>query len=200
MALSTYQRRRRIILAIILAFTFLALCVVGSAWSEEPHEAIELIGLGAVAVGIAGRVWCTFYIGGRKASEIVSVGPYSISRNPLYLFSSLAAFGIGAAVGSLILGFVFLVGSALAFQIVIRHEEAFLGERFGSAYASYVARVPRFLPNFALFTDERHVTVSLDRIYRTLLDGLMFFAAMPLFETVEWLQGNGVIPVLLRLH
>lgn len=200
MALSAYQKRRRLALAALLGIAFCSLFFVGSAWGEEAHEAVELLGLVAMTVGIAGRLWCTLYIGGRKAREVVAKGPYSISRNPLYVFSSIAAFGIGASVGSLILGLLFTVGCAVAFHFVIRREEAYLQDRFGATYAAYMARVPRFLPNFALYADERRVSVDVQRIYRTLRDGLVFFAAMPFFETVEWLQHENLLPILTRLY
>ena len=97
MALTQYQERRRLALFVLLIGAFLALLFVGSAWTEDVHETIEVAGLALIVVGIAGRIWCTLYIGGRKASEIVASGPYSISRNPLYVFSSIAAGGAGRA-------------------------------------------------------------------------------------------------------
>ena len=35
------------------------------------------------------RWWSTLYIGGHKQKSVVSAGPYSVSRNPLYLGSFL---------------------------------------------------------------------------------------------------------------
>jgi len=200
MALTQYQERRRLALFVLLIAAFLALLFVGSAWTEHVHESIEAAGLALIVVGIAGRIWCTLYIGGRKASEIVASGPYSISRNPLYVFSSIAAGGAGAATGSLLLGAIFMLGCAVAFRVVILREERYLRDAFGADFDSYVARVPRFLPNPALYQDIRRVTVDTRLVYRTLTDGLVFFLALPFFETVELLQGSGYLPVLLRLY
>ncbi|MDX1731982.1 MAG: isoprenylcysteine carboxylmethyltransferase family protein, partial [Aurantimonas coralicida] len=187
MALTQYQERRRLALFVLLIAAFLALLFVGSAWTEDVHETIEVAGLALIVVGIAGRIWCTLYIGGRKASEIVASGPYSISRNPLYVFSSIAAGGAGAATGSLLLGAIFMLGCAVAFRVVILREERYLRDAFGADFDSYVARVPRFLPNPALYQDIRRVTVDTRLVYRTLTDGLVFFLALPFFETVELL-------------
>ncbi|MEF2070780.1 methyltransferase family protein [Consotaella aegiceratis] len=199
MTLQRYQQLRRLVLAGVLLLALILLLFVRSSASEETHEMIEMIGLGMIVVGIVGRIWCTLYIGGRKSAEIVDAGPYSISRNPLYVFSSVAAAGLGAQSGSLIVAFVTMVVCIAAFHVVIRREERFLGQRFGTVYADYVERVPRFWPNPALFRDQPELMVKTDRIYATLFDGLVFFVAMPLLEIVEWLQDGGVLPVLLRL-
>lgn len=199
MQLSRYQRLRRGALAALLAAAFLLLAVVGSRHGQEVREIIEQLGATLMIVGIAGRIWCTFYIGGRKSLEIVDAGPYSVTRNPLYVFSAIAAAGVGAQTGSLILGAVFGVGCALAFQPVIRREERHLSQLFGEPYRAYVARVPRFLPRFGGFQDQPEMTIRTDRVYRTLLDGLVFLAAIPLFEAIEWLQTNGHLPMRLLL-
>lgn len=199
MDLSRFQRLRRGALAVLLGAAFLALAVVGSAHGEETHELIERLGLGLMIVGIAGRIWCTFYIGGRKSAEIVDRGPYSLTRNPLYVFSTIAAGGVGAQTGSLILGAVFAVGCALAFQPVIRREERHLRQMFGAPYEAYIARVPRFLPRFCGYEDRAEMTIRTDRVYRTLTDGLVFLTAIPLFEGIEFLQDGGYLPLRLLL-
>jgi protein-S-isoprenylcysteine O-methyltransferase Ste14 len=200
MALGRYQKQRKLVLFALLSLALMALLFVGSAWPEDIHESIEMAGLGLIVVGIAGRIWCTFYIGGRKAAEIVSKGPYSISRNPLYVFSSIAAGGAGAATGSILLGAFFMLGCAVAFGVVILREEAYLRETFGSEFETYASRVPRFLPDVSLYRDVQRLSIDMGLVYRTLIDGLMFFAALPFFETVEMMQAAGHLPVLLRLY
>jgi protein-S-isoprenylcysteine O-methyltransferase Ste14 len=197
--LSRFQKLRRGALAGLLAVAFLALAVVGSSHGEEVHEFIERFGLALMIVGIAGRIWCTFYIGGRKSAEIVDRGPYSLTRNPLYVFSTIAAAGVGAQTGSLVLGAVFGVGCALAFQPVIRREERHLRAAFGAPYEAYIARVPRFVPRFCGYVDRAEMTIRTGRVYRTLVDGLVFLTAIPLFEGIEFLQSSGHLPLHLLL-
>ena len=93
-ALARYQAARRAILAIIIVLAFTTLVFGGSLHDELMHEYIETLGLALVTVGIGGGLWATLYIGGRKSAVVVSTGPYSITRNPLYLFSSIAAAGV----------------------------------------------------------------------------------------------------------
>lgn len=199
MALARYQEMRRLSLAVLLLVAFVLLLFVGAGGNEEIHDMVEAIGLGFIVIGIVGRMWCTLYIGGRKAAEIVTTGPYSVSRNPLYVFSTLAAAGVGAQTGSVTIAVLFLVGCAAAFHIVIAREESFLKDEFGPAYGRYLATVPRFLPKPSLFRDEAELRVQTKLIYRTLTDGLVFFVAMPIFELIELAQESGLVPVVLRL-
>lgn len=53
-----------------------------------------LMGWLFVGVGAMGRIWCSIYISGYKNNKLVMEGPYSLCRNPLYLFSYLGGVGI----------------------------------------------------------------------------------------------------------
>jgi protein-S-isoprenylcysteine O-methyltransferase Ste14 len=199
-ALGNYQHWRRIWLAAGIALLAALLLFVSTAWTDEPDELIEAFGVSLIGAAILGRLWCTLYIGGRKSDMVVTAGPYSIMRNPLYFFSTIGALGVGAQSGSLSVAVVFGMICAVAFQMVARREERFLAGQFGTEYQDYLARVPRFLPNIRLFRDEAVLTVHPKRIYVTFLDGLVFFAALPAFEGIEYLQESGAIPVLVRLY
>jgi protein-S-isoprenylcysteine O-methyltransferase Ste14 len=78
-------------------------------------------------------------------SAIVTAGPYRFTRNPIYLGFVAALVGLPLALGSywgLILAPVMLV---LMYVLVIRHEEAYLEQKFGPAYLAYKQRVRRWL-------------------------------------------------------
>lgn len=198
--LAAYQNTRRLVIALLMFVLVLVLVFVGSAQSDPTHELIEAYGIMLIMVGIFGRLWSILYIGGRKSAEVVSVGPYSVTRNPLYLFSSVAAVGAGAQTGSLWVALAFGVLCALAFHVVIRREEGYLAGKLGAAYRDYLARVPRFLPNPFIYRDLDIVSFEPRIFKRTLIDGLVFFVSIPFFEALEWGQQSGSIPVLLSLH
>ncbi|MBB4093761.1 isoprenylcysteine carboxylmethyltransferase family protein [Ochrobactrum pecoris] len=198
--LGKYQQRRRLAIGAVIVLLVVALLFVRSQSTGHFHEYIEAFGLSLIVAAIIGRMWCTLYIGGRKSAEIVRSGPYSVTRNPLYVFSSIGAMGIGAQTGSIIIAAAFGVLCYLAFSVVIRTEEKFLKQNFGQPYEAYCASVPRFFPKFSLFRDDKELIVRPDRIYRTFTDGLVFFVAYPFFEFVEYLQDSHVLPVLLRLY
>ncbi len=183
---SVQKIRKLAVLAGLLALVGLSVVTqsiggVDGQW----HEHVELAGFVAMVVSIVGRAWCSLYIGGRKKAEIVDRGPYSITRNPLYLFSFLGAFGIGAQSGSLTIAFLFVAVALLVFSLTVRREEAFLEREFGETYLAYKARTPRFWPRFSLWRDEDQLTVRPSLFLLTIRDGLVFLLAIPLFELID---------------
>jgi protein-S-isoprenylcysteine O-methyltransferase Ste14 len=192
--------RKAVLLTAALALVA-ALVLVQSPWRESPkvHESLEWIGIGLIAICIVGRTWCTLYIGGRKNAVVVDRGPYSVTRNPLYIFSLLGAAGVGAQSGSLVLTLLVPAIVWLVFRAVVAREEKHLLERLGEPYRDYVARVPRFLPRFLLWRNAEYLEIQPNQVVRTFIDACFFLAAIPLAEVFEWLQETGVIPVLLRL-
>ena len=199
-ALGKYQHWRRVWLGAGIAVLAALLLFVAAAWAGEQDELIEAFGISFIGAAILGRLWCTLYIGGRKSDMIVSAGPYSIMRNPLYFFSAIGALGVGAQSGSIAIALFLAILCVAAFHIVIRREERFLAGQFGADYQDYLAKVPRFWPNPRVFRDEPVLSVHPKRLYVTLMDGLVFFAALPAFAAVEYLQKTGALPVLLRLY
>jgi len=198
--LQRVQKIRKLAIGLsLLAAVVLALFTAG-AWGDGAfHESIEAFGLGGIVIAIVGRAWCSLYIGGRKKAEIVSTGPYSISRNPLYVFSYAAAFGVGAQTGSLSLAVLFVTIAVVVFHFTIAREEAWLTEAFGQPYRDYMARTPRCGPDFRQWRDDGELVVRPRFFLTTIRYGLVFLAAVPIFEGVEMAQHAGWLPVLLHL-
>lgn len=199
--LGNYQRTRRYVLAVLVVALF-ALLLVGQSWfppESVVHETIEMAGIVMIFLGIVGRLWSTLYIGGRKSAEVVTGGPYSVTRNPLYVFSTIAAAGVGAQMGSFTAMIGFGLLCAFAFHIVILREERFLLEVMGAPYKDYLARVPRFVPNLSLYNEGDTGSFKPRLLRTTLLDGLVFLVAMPVFEMIDSAQIAGTLPVLFRV-
>lgn len=85
----------------------------------------------------------------QKDRELATSGPYALTRNPLYLGSSLLAVGFAVAGGSWADGALVVAYFAVFYYAVMRNEEADLRKRFGAAFDEYASRVPLFLPRFA---------------------------------------------------
>ena len=63
----------------------------------------------ALIAAALGRLWCSIYICGFKTRRVISDGPYSVVRNPLYVFSLIGAVGLGLVTHSLVVLAVLLV-------------------------------------------------------------------------------------------
>ncbi|WGD29925.1 isoprenylcysteine carboxylmethyltransferase family protein [Ancylobacter sp. WKF20] len=194
------QHIRKLVLFGLGAASFSVLLFSHSLWPDASedglHEIIETIGFGLLLVAIIGRTWSSLYIGGRKKSEVVAVGPYSICRNPLYVFSFIGAAGAGAQFGNLTAALAATLLTVLVFSIVVRKEERFLSAKFGEPYLAYKARVPRFIPNFRLWQNVSTLEINTHLVVRTFLDACVFLAAIPLAEGIEMAQAQGWLPVL----
>ncbi len=198
--LQRIQKIRKMAVGVSLLTVSVLAMFTTSEWGEGPvHAGVEALGLGAIVICIVGRAWCSLYIGGRKKAEIVDTGPYSISRNPLYVFSYVGAFGIGAQTGSVVLALMFTALTIVVFHYTIKREEAWLLNAFGETYADYRACVPKCGPAFRLWRDEADLVVRPQFFVTTLRDGLVFLLAVPVFEGIGMLQHLGWLAPLIRL-
>jgi protein-S-isoprenylcysteine O-methyltransferase Ste14 len=175
-----------------------AMLLARPVFGGETHELIEMTGFGLVLVCVAGRMWSILYIGARKNRDLTTLGPYSMTRNPLYLFSTIGAFGVGLIYGSLTVAVLLGALSYLAFLITARKEADHLQHLFGARYEAYAARTPLFWPNPTLYRDSPEMAFSPDALRRTFLDGLLFLAIFPAMELLEYLQQSQLLPVLFR--
>ncbi|WP_157357827.1 methyltransferase family protein [Mesorhizobium metallidurans] len=164
-----------------------------------PHIGIELLGWAAIVACIAGRSWCSLYIGGRKSEVLVRHGPYSVVRNPLYVFSILGSTGAGLASGSFVLGSGIGLFVFITFAAVVRREENFLLGKLGDDYQRYLSQVPRWIPRRSLWRDVSKVTVSPVVVVTTFFDAMWFALSVPFFEALERLQNLGMVPILAFL-
>ncbi len=199
--LSAVQRRRKRAVGLSLVPPIVAFLFTQSLWVVDgpEHLLIEWTGLALIVVCILGRTWCALYLGGKKKRELVRHGPYSVVRNPLYVFSAIGAAGVGLCAGSLVIGTIFGAACVAIFHLVIRKEEAYLAGQFGATYADYRAHVPRWLPDFSLWRDVERIAAQPRLIVLTFRDALVFLAAFPILELFEELQAAGYLPVWLYL-
>lgn len=182
-----------------LLIAVVGLCVTDSIWREKVpffYEAIEQIGVLLILLCICGRTWSTLYIGARKKSELVTIGPYSIVRNPLYVFTLIGAFGIGAQFASLTAALSMMLGAGAVFRSVVAREEAFLAAAFPAPWQAYAGRVARFMPRPSLWRDTDALTIKPSLVVRTFFDACLFAIAIPAAELIETAQAHGVLPVL----
>lgn len=196
------QRKRLIVMRIaaVAAIAFLLFTKPFLNDGSEGHELIELWGLLLVIVCIVGRLWSILYVGGNKNKQLISMGPFSLTQNPLYFFSTVGTVGIGLMFGSTLAAFLMGLLSFVVFRVTANKEADFLLAKFGDDYRAYASRTPKFWPNPFLFRDRAEWSFSTDALKRTFYDGLWFLALFPAIEIVEYLKATGFLPTFLTLY
>ena len=148
---------------------------------------LEQIGVILIIACVLGRCWAMLYIGGNKNDKLVTTGPYSLCRNPLYVFSAMGVVGFGFMIQSLIYTIVL---TSVTFAVLLqaaRKEEGYLSDKFSEDYVNYRNSTPRFLPvNFRTFQTEPTVNVNVQSLRRCFWDAAFFILAIPTLEFVEW--------------
>ncbi len=130
----------------------------------RPSTGSLMAGMLMAVAGESIRLWAIGFAGEptRKqdldAPVLITSGPYSLTRNPLYLGNLLngmavavAAVGNHSAANGLLLVAVVACGLGFVYGSIIPLEEQFLEEQFGQLYRDYKAEVAALIPsNLAL--------------------------------------------------
>jgi protein-S-isoprenylcysteine O-methyltransferase Ste14 len=164
-----------------------------------PDTLFEIFGLFLLTVCSIGRLWAMLYISGHKTHAVITEGPYSVVRHPLYLFSLIGAIGIGLASENLLVLAAMIIFYLLYYPLTIISEERTLTEKFGQEYLDYIKRTPRFLPKLSLYKSPQQVMVNADIFLKNLAIATWFIWIYILLNFIEALQLNGQIPVLFKV-
>jgi protein-S-isoprenylcysteine O-methyltransferase Ste14 len=115
---------------------------------------VHVVGAVLFAIGLSGTLAAQFAMGESwrigvdegERTELVTDGPFSFARNPIFAAMLPTSLGLVLMVPSAvaIVGFVAL-GVALELQVRVV-EEPYLQRAHGTTYAEYASRVGRFVP------------------------------------------------------
>jgi protein-S-isoprenylcysteine O-methyltransferase Ste14 len=145
-----------------LATALTGFVLLGSSWFTHSWlatrflpeaEQLELAGLILTVVGCMFAIWARITLGGnwsaqatvKAGHQLITGGPYAVTRHPIYTGLVTAAIGTAIAVGELrcILGMMLIV---LAFTIKMSQEEKLMMLTFPEAYPRYRERVKALIP------------------------------------------------------
>ncbi|MBA2737110.1 MAG: isoprenylcysteine carboxylmethyltransferase family protein [Pyrinomonadaceae bacterium] len=162
-----FLQRLRVPLGFIIAVIFLLFA------NSKPLTL--LIGGIVSVIGLFIRAWASGHI--RKGQTLAVAGPYSYTRNPLYLGSFLIGVGFCAVSNVWWLALSFCAFFIAVYLPVMRVEAEDLKSAFGGGYKEYAQNVPMFFPRFSAWkkTNEKfdfHLYLRY-REYRAAL-GLLF--------------------------
>jgi steroid 5-alpha reductase family enzyme len=119
----------------------LAIAVLALA---RPTPKSIVIGAAVGAIGLLVRALAAGHL--HKQEVLTRTGPYTYTRNPLYLGSAILTVGAALASWSWISAAILCGYFALFYSIVMQREGRELRAQFGSAFDEYAHAVPLFLP------------------------------------------------------
>ena len=159
---------RRWPVSVVGMLTFVAMCVVVT-WGSTRVDALiglrvtafstlrQIFGWPLVVFGFILMYWTLIFFFRERGTpfplnpprNLITGGPYAVSRNPMLVGWFIAFLGVGLVLGSITL---FLIATPLLIAIfttfITRIEEPELTKRFGDEYVQYQKQVPRFFPKF----------------------------------------------------
>ncbi len=194
----------RIILSRIAATIVLFFFITTQSYWETKNDKITflLFLMGAILVAVAslGRMWCSLYIAGYKDDKLITQGPYSICRNPLYLFSLIGVVGVGFATETLTFPIVFIILFAFYYGFVIKSEEERLKKLFGFEFEEYKKKVPAFFPRFSSFAEPENYNVKPIVYRRHIFSALWFIWLLGILEVIEGMKEIGFLKSLWSIY
>jgi len=127
--------------------------------SIQTHLFLKLIGLLILIGGISIWVWSGRKLGFRnmiayreikgeksKKEKLMTKGPYSLVRHPIYFGEFLGAIGMFLISGVLSFIFYIIFWPAITYFITFFEEKGLI-DKFGKEYRNYKKKVPRFFPD-----------------------------------------------------
>ena len=117
-----------------------------------------IVGGSVLILGELIRLWGVTYAGSLtrtttsvKANELVTSGPFSFVRNPLYIGNILMYLGFGIISMALFpyLQITALIWFVFQYILIVSIEEEFLLKKFGNIYQKYTELVPPFIPRLS---------------------------------------------------
>jgi protein-S-isoprenylcysteine O-methyltransferase Ste14 len=203
MSATSFVEKTRIPLTRVFAVILLTIIIFSfSAWERISFVSNLFFLIGCILVGIAslGRLWCSLYIGGYKNTTLVTSGPYSISRNPLYFFSMIGGAGVGLATETLLIPVFIVILFLVYYPGVIRSEERRLLSLHGGRFEAYHRNTPAFFPKLSLLQEPETYTVNPRIFKRNIFRALWFIWLVGILEIIEAFHETGILPTYFRIY
>ena len=151
---------------------------------------MSILGFVLVVFGSFGRIWASLYIEGNKTKNLVTSGPFSMVRNPLYFFSLIMLLGFSLALKAIYLPLALLLIFVIFHIPTIANEERKLRKNHGDKFESYMKSTPRLIPNILKYkrpeTGEK-VLVKISRINGVLIEVIGYLFLYTLIDIIYFI-------------
>lgn len=148
----------------------------------------NISGMILMVLGSIGRIWASLFIEGHKTKKVITDGPYSLIRHPLYLFSLMILLSLFLAIKSVFIG-LYLLTMFILFHIPsVLNEERVLTELHGGDYLQYKNRVSRFIPNIFIYKKaekDTYLDIRLQRVQQVMIEAVLLII---LYEAIIFLN------------
>ena len=189
-----------------ITYFYYALLVVLAAMTGRPapltpplEQAAEVGAVVLVALACIGRLWCSAFVAGHKDTRLVTEGPYSVCRHPLYALSFVGGLGLGIATHSLTLTLLTALVLTVLFARAAREEERVLAALHGAAFRDYARTTPRWWPRFRDYRVPATIDVRPAIFWKAFLDAGSFILLYLVIDTVRSLREAGLWPTFVPL-
>jgi protein-S-isoprenylcysteine O-methyltransferase Ste14 len=142
-----------------------------------------------------GRLWCLQYLSGFKTKSVIDVGPFSVVRNPLYLFSFIGVIGFMLIANHLWVALVAVAAYLFYYPFVVRSEENHMRQKLGDEFTAYCERIPRFVPDFSNYQEPLHYDLSAKKFSKVYFDVMWFMVGFVLLSLL--LKAQAAYPQLI---
>jgi protein-S-isoprenylcysteine O-methyltransferase Ste14 len=167
------RNSRRAVWAVVLLY------LVSDSWIPDdtpPHERLEYLGYFFILVCVFGRIYSTVFLAGRKNHQLMTDGPFSVVRNPLYVFSLLGIIGVGLESARISILAPLLIMHIISYNFLVRREETL--------------RVKRFIPSFKHYTQPESIETRPQLLLIAIRDAWIWLLPYPIFELIDWLRDD----------
>ena len=186
--------------SLILIFLFSEHIWAHKSYAGWLNLILQSTGLVLITICVLGRIWSAIYLCGNKTFTLITQGPYSMVRNPLYFFTFLGVIGVGLTAGSLTGLVLMLLMFGIYYLPTILDEEKTLERFHKEDLDAYFARVPRLIPNFSLLSEPELYEINTYGVRKTFLDVVWFFWVYIILVIIENLHVFGVLPAVFKIY
>lgn len=169
---------------------------------ENPNKSMLLLFFGIlfVGIGVMGRIWCSLFISGYKNNKLVTYGPYSMCRNPLYFFSLIGVIGVAMTTQTYLIPLTIIVLFAFYYPYVIQNEQNFLLGVYKEEFVEYIKNVPCFFPDFSKYNEPEEYVVKPKRFKRFLTEVIWFIWMVGFIQLIIALKQLHYLPVYFHFN
>lgn len=195
------ERRRRPLTVVFGAFIAAVILTTSSRWpvTGNARELFFVLGMCLACVGALGRTWSNLFISGYKSRGLVTTGPYSMCRNPLYFFSAVGMLGIGLATETIAVPVLLMLFFAAYYPMIIGREEQRLAARHLEGFPEYCRITPPFWPRLDLYSEPETYVMYPRAMRKNLADAFWFVAIAAIVHLEAHLQAAQMLPQLFQM-